>query len=115
MNDKRKQRASGEGWALVRECPACGKDERACACKKAKPERAGKPVARLRMEKRRGKPVTVLALEGFSEKETETLAREFKTTLGTGGTAKGNEVELQGEHREKVRGLLVQRGVRVKG
>lgn len=67
------------------------------------------------MEKRRGKPVTVLACEGLGAATVEALLKEFKASCGAGGTLKENELELQGEHREKIRALLAGRGYAVKG
>jgi translation initiation factor 1 len=67
------------------------------------------------MEKRRGKPVTILSAEGIPDTALRLLAKEFKALCGTGGTLKEAEIELQGEHRERLRPLLVARGYRVKG
>lgn len=76
---------------------------------------AGKPTIRLRMEKRRGKPVTVLAAEALPPAELKALLGELKGLCGTGGTLKGAEAELQGEHRDRLRPLLAGRGYGVKG
>lgn len=111
---KTTKKTSGEGWALVADCPRCGAAEPRCRCA-APPVAAGRPVARLRLEKRVGKPVTVIAAEGVAEPDLKALARELKTRCGTGGTVKGTEVELQGDHRDPVRPLLEGRGWRVKG
>ncbi|MDF1554910.1 MAG: translation initiation factor [Deferrisomatales bacterium] len=67
------------------------------------------------MEKRRGKPVTVAALEGLDPEAQRVLGKELKARCGSGGTVKAGAVELQGDHRETLRALLPQRGVRVKG
>ncbi|MBI5446293.1 MAG: translation initiation factor [Deltaproteobacteria bacterium] len=112
---KTRNQAGGEGWALVKACPRCGKDQRSCRCPPAPPRPAGRPTVRLRMEKRRGKPVTVLATEGISPSELEALSRELKAACGAGGTLKDAELELQGEHRERVKTLLAGRGYVVKG
>ena len=67
------------------------------------------------MERRRGKPVTVLAAEGLGPARLEELVRELKTACASGGTVKGLEGELQGEHRERVRAILRERGLEVRG
>lgn len=108
------RRSGGEGWALVRECPRCGGTEGACRCTASRGA-AGPAVFRLRMEKRRGKPVTVCAAEGLAGEELRALGKELKVLCGTGGTVKGQEVELQGDHRDRLRAHLADRGYRVKG
>ena len=104
----------GEGWSLVRACPRCGRDPARCACAKA-PKPAEKPTIRLRMEKRRGKPVTVLALSGIDEGAAAALLKEAKALCGAGGTLKEGDLEVQGEHRDRLRPLLAERGYVVKG
>jgi len=114
----------GSGWIVTRACPRCGRRDDECACACASPQadnalRATKPIARLRIEKRRGKSVTVAAIEGSSADEARALARELRTRCATGGSvtadSSGGEIELQGEHRERVRALLAERGYVVKG
>jgi translation initiation factor 1 len=67
------------------------------------------------MERRRGKPVTVVAAEGLGGAELQALGRELRSLCGTGGTVKDGAVELQGEHRDRLRPVLGGRGYRVKG
>src|SRR3989338_2430698 len=45
--------------------------------------------------------------EKKQEKEMEKI---FKKKLACGGTAKGTEIELQGEHQKKVKEILLQNG-----
>ncbi|MBV8887904.1 MAG: translation initiation factor [Chroococcidiopsidaceae cyanobacterium CP_BM_RX_35] len=63
---------------------------------------------------RKGKTVTVIS--GFQAKpETlATLVKQLKTQCGTGGTVKENEIEIQGDHREKLVQILSQLGYKVK-
>jgi translation initiation factor 1 len=74
----------------------------------------GHPV-RLRLERRAsGRVVTVVAGLPGTPAQVALLARELRAACGAGGTAKGGEVELQGDQREKVAAALVARGLRVK-
>jgi translation initiation factor 1 (eIF-1/SUI1) len=57
----------------------------------------------------------VLATTGLSAESLGSLLRELKVLCATGGTVKGAEAELQGDHRGKVRALLGARGILVKG
>jgi translation initiation factor 1 len=72
---------------------------------------------RLRIERqgRAGKTVTVV--EGFTREKRlmEKLSSEMKHALATGGSFKERTIYLQGDVREKVRALLVERGFKVKG
>ena len=63
---------------------------------------------------RRGKTVTVIT--GFQAKpETLTaLLKQLKTQCGTGGTVKDLEIEIQGDHRQKLVQILSGMGYKVK-
>ncbi|HEY9761599.1 MAG TPA: translation initiation factor [Trichocoleus sp.] len=63
---------------------------------------------------RNGKTVTVIS--GFQHKpETLTaLAKQLKAQCGTGGTAKDNVIEIQGDHVQKLVDLLVAKGYQAK-
>ena len=105
---KDKRLSGGPGWALVRRCPSCGREEAECSCRPPTPE--AKPPSRqrprYRIEKRRGKPVTIVTHLTLTEPDLKDLAGRLKARLGTGGTAKGGEIELQGDHREALQSLL---------
>lgn len=64
---------------------------------------------------RGGKTVTVIS--GFSHRpETlAALARQLKAQCGTGGTAKEDCIEIQGDHQETLRLQLVTKGYQVTG
>lgn len=65
-------------------------------------------------ERRYGKKMVII--EGFEgDTDLESLASELKSALGTGGTVKEDHIELQGDHQERVRGLLKERGYTVSG
>ncbi len=72
-------------------------------------------MLRLRMEKRRGKPVTIVAVEGLSDADIKALGKELKNLCATGGATKNGEIELQGEHRDRVREFLVSKSYDVRG
>ena len=94
-----------------RMCPGCRQPIAQCAC--------GKPVApptdgvvRLFFETkgRGGKGVTVVRGLGLAEPELAALGKKLKAACGVGGTAKDGVVELQGDHRDRVLGLLQAQG-----
>ena len=74
-------------------------------------------VARLRIEKagRRGKTVTVVESLPRNKVFLKELAGELKRACATGGKVVEDRVEIQGDHREKLRELLTAKGWVVKG
>jgi translation initiation factor 1 len=101
-------------------CPVCGWPQRDCRCSDRRAANAPVPariVAKLRAEKkgRGGKTVTVV--DGLPQNEAflKELSQELKRACGTGGTAVEGGIELQGDVRERLRQLLMERGYVVKG
>jgi len=103
---------------LRRVCPKCGWPEARCACATQQAESIPDRItARLRIERagRRGKTVTVVDGLPRNDAFLKKTAKELKAACGCGGAAKDSTVELQGDHRDKLRGLLRSRGWVVKG
>jgi translation initiation factor 1 len=99
-------------------CPRCGWPERNCQCsRKADEPLPARIVAKLRMEKkgRGGKTVTVIDGLPRNAAFLKELSQELKRTCGTGGTVVDGGIELHGDLRERVRGVLAQKGFTVKG
>ncbi|WP_237705147.1 stress response translation initiation inhibitor YciH [Thermococcus zilligii] len=66
---------------------------------------------RVYVEKARyGKLKTII--EGIDEKEFDLndIAKNLKAKLACGGTVKNGKIELQGDHRERVKKLLAELG-----
>jgi translation initiation factor 1 len=63
---------------------------------------------------RKGKTVTLV--EGFrgSEEDLKTLGRELKGSCGTGGSVKDGGIIIQGDFRDRITGLLKDKGYVVK-
>ncbi len=61
---------------------------------------------------RGGKTATIIS--GFTESHDEiaALAARLKSKLGTGGSARGGEILIQGDRREQVREFLTKAGYR---
>lgn len=66
-------------------------------------------------KRRAGKTVTVASGFQHTRDALATLAVTLKKKCGTGGTAKDDEIELQGDHAERIKSELQQIGYRVKG
>ncbi len=88
-------------------CPKCGLPKQACVC-----EQIVKSSQRIKVtteKKRYGKVVTVVT--GFeSGIDVKKIAKALKNELACGGTHKGNTIELQGDHKKKIKELLVKHG-----
>lgn len=88
-------------------CPKCGLPKQACVC-----EEIAKSEQRIQvsMVKRKfGKMTTIIS--GLEKgMDIKKIARELKEELGCGGTVKDNVIELQGDHRRKIKPILVEMG-----
>ena len=62
-------------------------------------------------KKRRGKTVTVISRLPGNLKE---LQKELQKECGAGGSVKNGAIEIQGDHREKIAGILKSKGFKVK-
>lgn len=66
---------------------------------------------KIRRETRKfGKPTTII--EGINDKNQDLsrLAQKLKTFCACGGTAKNNQIILQGDQRDRVKTFLIQLG-----
>jgi translation initiation factor 1 len=105
-------------------CPTCGKRLDRCSCGQARPAPGqARPlhlprdgVVRLLRDRkaRGGKTVTLIAGLSGSPAALAVLASDLKRLCGTGGTLRGDVIEIQGDHRERLRAELERRGYSVK-
>lgn len=63
---------------------------------------------------RRGNAVTLVKNLVLSADDLKTLAKKLKHECGTGGTIKDGVIEIQGEQREKIAGILRKLGYKLK-
>lgn len=93
---------------MVEICPVCGLPKEICVCGTITREQQRVTV---RCEMRRwGKAVTVIEGASGKAKDLKKIAKRLKTLCACGGTAKNNQIILQGDHREKVKQYLTQLG-----
>jgi translation initiation factor 1 len=114
MRDSRSVYQTGKG----RVCPKCGWPIDHCRCSQAAEEPVpARLTCVLRLEKkgRGGKTVTVLAGLPRNAAFVGSLVSELKRACGSGGTAADDAIEIQGDHRERLRSLLSAKGWAVRG
>lgn len=63
---------------------------------------------------RKGKTVTVISGFQQSPDSLEALLKQLKSQCGSGGTLKDQTIEIQGDHRPKLREILTQLGYKAK-
>jgi translation initiation factor 1 len=75
-----------------------------------------KQTIRVGVDKKRraGKTVTVAMGFQHTDESLQSLAQTLKKKCGSGGTARDGDIEIQGDHVEKVKAELVKLGYRVK-
>ena len=97
------------------DCPRCGNPLR--KCQRGDPAGAGMAagdgVVRIRRERkgRAGKDVTVINGLPLDAKGLKAQARILKSACGSGGSIKDGEIEIQGDHREKIKTILEKQGL----
>jgi len=89
-------------------CPKCGLPKELCVCETIAKE--SQIIKVYVIKKKFGKKYTVI--EGIDSKEIDMkdLTKKLKTKFACGGTAKEGRIELQGDHKQRVKENLVQMG-----
>lgn len=100
-------------------CPECKEAIAACICAELAEQEHLKSldgVVRIRRETsgRKGKGVTTVSGIPLAEPDMKSLLKRLKKSCGTGGTLSNRVIEIQGDHREKIKALLEQEGFSVK-
>jgi translation initiation factor 1 len=88
-------------------CPKCGLLKDICACEILEKEESQR-IKVYSTRKRFGKLVTIV--EGLEKEVLVKTAKELKHKLACGGSAKDGIIVLQGDHKDKIKSLLVGMG-----
>ena len=109
---------AGKRQAIERKdtCIQCQQPVSACLCHVRKDPKPKGEVIRVTLDKkgRKGKMVTVASGFSLDLAELEGLATELKMLCGSGGTVKDGQIEIQGDHRDRLIVKLDNMGYRPK-
>ena len=96
------------------QCKVCGFHP--CRCPKPEEVKPNETTLKIRLEKngRGGKSVCVIFDLPKNEAYNKDLEKKLKATCGSGGAYKNGTIEIQGDHREKIKTYLEKLGFKVK-
>jgi len=90
-------------------CAICGLPKELCVCKEIS---KGEERIGVHIERRHGRKFLTI-ISGFEQTAgLKELVKEMKRELACGGTLKDNRIELQGDHRDKIKEILVSKNYR---
>lgn len=95
-----------------RMCPGCRQPWAACICQtNLAPRGDGNVRVSREQQGRGGKVVTTVRGLALGDAALAALGKRLRAACGAGGTAKGGQLEVQGDHVERVLELLKQEGM----
>jgi translation initiation factor 1 len=109
----------------VSTCPTCGLPYKNCRCEQGQvpqgPEftasnKKNDGIVRVQRDRkgRGGKTVTVISGVPAGDVALTALAQQLKKLCGSGGTVKEGNIEIQGDHCDKVQAKLKEMGYKVR-
>jgi len=116
MNNDRRLVYSTEQGALDKPIAKRGKKKRGPSSPPQAIKNPSKQGVRIRRESkgRGGKNVCVVDGLNLNDAELKALLKKLKGQLGCGGAIKDSNLEIQGDHREKLLSLLEKEGFKAK-
>ncbi len=98
-------------------CPTCGQAYKYCRCDQPDtPVKKSDGIVRVMRDRKQrgGKTVTVISGVQGDDATISALAQQLKKLCGSGGTVKDGNIEIQGDHCDKVMTKLTALGYKVK-
>ncbi|MBW2977055.1 translation initiation factor [Candidatus Woesearchaeota archaeon] len=89
-------------------CPKCGLVKELCVCETIAKE---SQLITVYLERKKFRKFCTI-IEGIDQKDIDIkdLAKKLKAQFACGGTVKEGKIELQGDHKSKVKEILVKMG-----
>lgn len=89
-------------------CSKCGLPQELCVCETIAKENQ---VIEVKLERRKfGKLNTIVSGLDPKEIDLDALRKKLKSKFACGGTVKDGNIELQGDHKLKVKQVLIEAG-----
>lgn len=114
MTRKRRNVVYSTDSAAAKRCPRCGSYPCRCPMPKSLPPEQQTACIRREKKGRKGKTVTVIMELQLTPADMKALGKQLKKKCGTGGAVKDGNIEIQGDHREKVADELRKMGYETK-
>ncbi len=89
-------------------CNKCGLPKELCVCETIAKE--AQKITITLFQKRYKKNVTVINGIDTTKIDIKHIMKVLKSKLACGGTYKNDEIELQGDHRSRVKKILIEEG-----
>ena len=94
--------------SLIGICPKCSLPTELCVCESLAQE---EQKITIYVDKRKwGKAMSVINFSNFVGANLKKIAKKAKGYCASGGTVKGHTVEVQGDHRQKLKKFLLSIG-----
>lgn len=94
-------------------CSKCGHLPCECKTKQKVARTTGTGKVKMRRERRRGKDMIVVFETRMSKSALQALLKKIRKGCGAGGTVKGDTLEVQGDHRDKIEAIFQAEGIQV--
>lgn len=102
---------AGDDVAVLVPTPVPGLVPGTAAAKRPDSSAPARAAVRMERKGRGGKVVTVVEQLGLNADGLDVWLKDLKTALGTGGTVEGDVLVIQGDQRDRLKELLLARGV----
>jgi translation initiation factor 1 len=89
-------------------CSKCGLPKELCVCETIAKE--SQKITVMAEKRAFGKNYTVIKGMDNTEIDLKDLTKKLKSRFACGGTLKKNRIELQGDHKQKVKEVLIEMG-----
>ncbi|MHA2430365.1 MAG: stress response translation initiation inhibitor YciH [Promethearchaeota archaeon] len=89
-------------------CPICSFPKELCICDSLSADEQQIIISNAR--RKWGRVVTVIKFEGNFDANLKDILTKAKKKCASGGTVRGNEIELQGDHKFKLKKFLMDLG-----
>jgi translation initiation factor 1 len=99
----------------ITHCPTCGQPYKHCRCAQtAQPAKKSDGILRVMRDRKQRGGKTVTVITGAPADQQVSLSQQLKKLCGSGGTIKDGNIEIQGDHCDKIIAKLTDLGYKVK-